>query len=280
MLTCGRATGGSACNALERRTTRSNVKRIDQNGMARKKAQQAPRISTQTPAASQAAPGKPVAAGAAGRLWGAIAAHQAQPITNSFKRYSRFVGRAKLVLPLTAAALLLAVGAWPYFSLGFSKLRMPGTMPRSGDIAEVRMVAPHYIGVDRQQRPFSITAKMARQTGDNDDLMALDAPHADLKTDDGAPVTVTGDSGIYQSQAHYLDLSGNVVLSETKGYVFHTDTARVDLQDGSTQGHDPVIGQGPNGTIKADGFQAVHGGDSVFFTGHADLIVNAAGKKS
>ncbi|HTH98937.1 MAG TPA: LPS export ABC transporter periplasmic protein LptC [Stellaceae bacterium] len=260
--------------------------------MASEKAQQAPakpsnHTAARRPVASAEQGVVPAASPAASSpkprlassFWTKAEARRA-PISASFRRYSRFVGRAKLILPLSAAALIVAVAAWPYFSAGLSKLRTPVAAPTASQIAEVRMLAPHYIGTDRQQRPFSLTAKMARQTGDSDDLMALDAPHADLKANNGSQVTVSGDSGIYQSQAHFLDLKGNVTLSQDKGYSFHTDAARVDLENGSSEGHDPVTGGGPNGHITAEGFRAEQGGQAIMFTGHTNLVVDAAGKKS
>jgi lipopolysaccharide export system protein LptC len=202
------------------------------------------------------------------------------PETLSILRYSRFVGWAKLLLPTAAACLIVVLASWPYFSASITRLRVARPVLDARMIQDLRMLEPHYSGIDKEQRPFTVTAKTARQTSQDDDLMALEAPKANIKSREGSWIVVTGDTGIYQSAAKYLDLSGHVQLFQDKGYVFHTDAARVNLDDGTTEGHDPVTGKGPGGTITGQGFHASHDGESVIFTGHTQLNMNAAGKKS
>jgi len=200
--------------------------------------------------------------------------------TLSTLRYTRFVGWAKLILPSAAGCLILALAAWPYFSAGITRLHVKPTVLDARQIQDLRMVEPHYTGVDKEQRPFTVTAKTARQTNQDDDLMALEAPKANIKSREGSWLVVTGDTGVYQAQAKYLDLAGHVMLFQDKGYVFQTDAARVNLDNGTSEGHDAVTGKGPGGTITAEGFSASHDGSSVIFTGHAVMVMNAADKKS
>ena len=47
---------------------------------------------------------------------------------------------------------------------------------------DVRMVAARYTGLDRENRPFVVTAEVAHQTPKADDAIALDGPKADLTT--------------------------------------------------------------------------------------------------
>jgi len=191
--------------------------------------------------------------------------------------YSRLVARAKRILPLAAALPLVVIAIWPYLSTSFA--RISDSFPRfdPSQVADLRMVNPRYSGIDREDRPFTITAITAFQNNGNNDLMALEQPKAHFQSQSGAWVTIGGDTGLYQAQAHFLDLTGNVVLSHQKGYVFHTNSARIDLQDDAAEGNDPVVGVGPSGSVRGDGFRALHNGESVVFTGHAQLIMIPAG---
>jgi len=191
-------------------------------------------------------------------------------------RYSRFVGWAKLVLPLGAGGLLLALAAWPYLSSGFDRLRLIFPKLDSAQVRDLRMVNPRYSGVDKEKRPFTLTADTARQNTENSDLVGLEVPKADIMTKEGTWVVVTSKTGIYQPDNHFLDMFGDVTMFHDKGYQFHTAQARVDLDAGTAEGDQPADGVGPAGTIKGEGFRILKKGETVLFTGKSKLVMNAA----
>lgn len=191
-------------------------------------------------------------------------------------RYSRFVGWAKLVLPLGAGGLLLALAAWPYLSSGFDRLRQVFPKLDSAQVRDLRMVNPRYSGVDKEKRPFTLTADTARQNTENSDLVGLEVPKADIMTKEGTWVVVTSKTGIYQPDNHFLDMFDDVTMFHDKGYQFHTARARVDLDAGTAEGDQPADGVGPAGTIKGEGFRILKRGETVLFTGKSKLVMNAA----
>lgn len=212
----------------------------------------------------------PAGAGARG---GGIARNAGKQVL----RYSRLVARAKRILPLVAAAPIVIIVMWPYLSSSFARITVSFPAFDASQVADLRMVNPRYVGTDHGNHPFTVTAATAFQNKGNDELMALEQPKADFRMTSGASVSITGDSGLYQSQAHFLDLNGNVTLSRDKAYTFRTRSARVDLENDTAEGHEPISGGGPAGTITADGFRALHNGESVIFTGRAQLVVTPAG---
>jgi lipopolysaccharide export system protein LptC len=193
-------------------------------------------------------------------------------------RYSRLVGWAKLLLPSAAGALLLMLAAWPYLSSGVERLRSLFPKLDITQIRDLRMINPRYNGIDKEQRPFTVTADSARQNGNgngNDgDLVALEGPKADLLTKEGNWMVVTGDTGIYQPETHFLDLFGHVTMFHKNGYVFRTNSARVDLDSGTAEGHEDITGEGPSGTIEGEGFRILQRGDTVVFTGKSHLTLS------
>ena len=189
------------------------------------------------------------------------------------RRYSRFVSLAKRVLPAVAAALLLLVAVWPRIEDAIEHVRI--SLPRLDlrEAKDLRMVAARYSGIDKQSRPYVVTAEVARQNPNADDIISLEGPKGDLTTTNGSWFEVTAYTGLYQPQTQHLDLFGNVQLFQDKGNEFHTDSAHINMGSGDADGQDPVDGQGPFGHITSEGFRLVNNGETIIFTGksHLDL---------
>jgi lipopolysaccharide export system protein LptC len=189
------------------------------------------------------------------------------------RNHSRFVHRTKWTLPAIAMALLLLVAIWPQLQSLFDHVRFG--LPRI-DLSEarrLRMVQPRYSGIDRQNRPYILTADAATQVPHSDGLVTLDLPKADLTTESGNWVQISGDTGTYQMQPQLLDLFGNVQLYQDRGNEFHTDSAHIDIVNGTARGQDPVDGQGPFGHVTAQGFTMYNRGDVIVFTGKTNITL-------
>jgi len=136
------------------------------------------------------------------------------------------------------------------------------------------MVNARYSGLDRQNRPFVITADVARQNRNADDLVSLEGPKGDLTTLNGSWFELNAYTGLYQPQKQLLDLFGNVQLFQDKGNEFHTDSAHIDMANGTAEGDEPIEGQGPFGHVSGEGFRIRDRGDVIIFTGksHLELV--------
>ncbi len=191
-------------------------------------------------------------------------------------RHSRRVALLKRVLPAIGVALLLLIAVWPRLAPLWERMRLAFPAIDLREARQLRMVNPHYAGVDHLGRPFAVTAAFGRQVPDRQDLMSLEAPRADMKMHAGADVVVTAATGIYQSPVQLLDLFGQVTLVHQNGTRFVTDTARVDVANSTAEGGDPVVGQGPSGDVNAAGFQILGKGDTILFTGRSDMLLRGA----
>jgi len=214
-------------------------------------------------------PGRAPRTAIAGRLaqWARV-----QPDTS----HSRRVALLKRVLPAIGVSLMLLVAVWPRLAPLLERMRFAFPAIDLREARELRMLNPRYLGSDRENRPFVVTAAVGQQVPDNNDLMSLEQPRADMKAHDGASVVVTAATGIYQSQGQILDLFGNVTLVHENGTKVTTDTARFNVADNSGQGDDPVEGHGPTGDLKAQGFRLYNKGDTLIFTGRSDLVLKGA----
>ena len=185
--------------------------------------------------------------------------------------YSRFVGLAKRVLPGVAVILLLLVAMWPHLEAEIEHVHFSAPRIDPREAQDLRMVNARYTGIDRQNRPFVVTAEVARQNPNLDDLVALEGPKGDLTTASGNWFELDAYTGLYQPDAQLLDLFGKVELFQDKGNEFHTDSAHVDMAKGDAEGNDPIDGQGSFGHVTGQGFRIRDHGDIIVFTGHAHL---------
>jgi lipopolysaccharide export system protein LptC len=189
-------------------------------------------------------------------------------------RYSRRVALLKLALPATGVGLLLLVAVWPRVAPLLDRMRFAAIDLK--EARELRMIDPRFAGIDKSNQPFVVTAAIGRQVPGRNDVVALEAPRADMKSHNGATIVVTANSGVYQTQSQFLDLFGNVTMVHENGTKLVTNSARIDAANNAAEGHEPVEGHGPQGDITADGFQVIDKGDIVIFTGRSNLLMKPA----
>ncbi len=193
--------------------------------------------------------------------------------------YSRFVSIMKFALPATALALVALIFLWPQiqmvdtrFSIGFARLK-------ATESEDPSMVNARYVGTDKNNQPFSITADLAKDLLRGSAAIELEMPKADLALKNGTWIALTANSGVYDQRKKRLDLEGAVNLFHDSGYEFKTEKLRIDLEAGRAVSEKRVQGQGPFGQLQAEGFHLRNSGKSIFFTGKSKLIIrpNAAG---
>jgi lipopolysaccharide export system protein LptC len=186
-------------------------------------------------------------------------------------RYSRRVALLKVALPATGVGLLLLVAVWPRLAPLLDHMRFAAIDLK--EARELRMINPRFAGTDKSGHPFVVTAAIGRQVPGRTDVVSMEMPHADMKTHSGTTIVVTANTGVYQTQTQFLDLFGDVTMVHENGMQLVTATARIDGANNAAEGHDTIEGHGPQGDVKAEGFQVIDKGDIVIFTGHSDLLL-------
>lgn len=194
------------------------------------------------------------------------------PNAGQLARRRFLVAVAKRVLPLAAVALLASVALWPEFENAADRGRV--AFRRVADVRPdaLHVINPHYQGVDEQNRPYTVTADSAAQSGSSE-VVQLRAPRADLLLSDGGWVYLEAREGRYDRPGNTLDLAGQVTIHHDDGTQFVTPTAQVDIAGGDAAGDAPVEAQGPFGTLTAEGFRLFDRGQVVIFTGRARAVL-------
>ena len=80
------------------------------------------------------------------------------------RSHSRFVQRSKWILPGLAGTLLLLVATWPQLKSVIDHLHFAVPRIDLSDARNLRMLDPRYTGIDRENRPYVLTASSATQT--------------------------------------------------------------------------------------------------------------------
>lgn len=187
--------------------------------------------------------------------------------------YSLFVSSMKLLLPALAAGLVLLVVAWPQLMPDVTRSGLDFAKIARDQAKTLNMLNARYSGVDENNQPFNVAADLATQAPDNEDVVELQHPKADIRTTDGDLVALSARIGHYHREAETLDLTGKVHLVHDRGFDIVTESARVDLNEGSAAGDTAVSGQGPSGELQAEGFRLRERGQVIIFTGKSRLLI-------
>jgi lipopolysaccharide export system protein LptC len=187
--------------------------------------------------------------------------------------YTRFVMVMKVVLPLLAAGLVVLLAVWSQFNLQETTFKLGVAELAPEQIESLNMVNARFDGIDEKNRPYSVTAELVMQEGENADTIELTQPKADITLESGAWIALTAESGNFQRRAEILDLTGGVSLFHDRGFEMHTASAQVNLAEGVASGDAPVVGQGPAGELEAEGFRVSDDGKRILFDGHARLVI-------
>lgn len=202
------------------------------------------------------------------------------PSMRGMARRHALVRLAKLALPAIALALLCLLLFWPEIDGKEGRMSFRRGQPLVAEALQV--TAPLYQGLDELNRPYTVTAQVARQqpgvVAAGSEVIDLDAPRADITLTDGAWIFLESRDGVYDRGRNWLDLRGDVTIYHDNGTRFRSETAAVDLTAGSASGRQPTQAQGPFGTIVSEGFDMTERGAVMVFTGRARAILEGRQK--
>jgi len=127
----------------------------------------------------------------------------------------------------------------------------------------VIMINPRFSGRDANGDLYLITADSAERRRADNDLVDLVNPQLE-NTINGE---VTAPLGLFDRSKETLDLFEDVLMTDERGYLFHSTHAKVEIETGKVIGMSPLEGTGPIGDITAGSYELRDSNDSVLFTG-------------
>jgi lipopolysaccharide export system protein LptC len=162
--------------------------------------------------------------------------------------YSQLIGWLKVLLPLTALALLSTLFL---FARGSNSVQ---TIPYA-ELAEMArepsMSNPNLAGVTSDGSAVSITAAELRPKPDAPEAFEIIAPTLVLVATDGSRTEISAGSGEIDGPNKHMTMSGLVRLSTSSGYMMETAGIEADLASGRISSLGPLEVQAPFGTLTA-----------------------------
>lgn len=179
-------------------------------------------------------------------------------------RYTRFVLFSKWFLGVFALVLLVGLIVWPLFGKDKSGLRISFvSSDGGGPVTHPVMEAPRFVGNDKNNQQYVITAKRAVQQ--NPQLVLLERAEGQLLKTDGSSLMLRADSALFHQDTKMIELTGNVNLMDSKGTLFITEKATINTDSMDVDGSAQVSGSSPTGKLVAMGFKIRDSGNSITF---------------
>lgn len=200
--------------------------------------------------------------------------------------YTRYVRILRLVLPAIVIISLLALFIWPWWVEHQQKLadiarheaeKATLATTHAETTAPLQVMKPEYQGLDKNGRPYHITAARVEQNLNPKAPLTLFEPVATLTLDPQAnpprTVSLQALSGTYDANAQTLDLKGNVVLTYEGAYTITAEDLAVDIVEGIAVTTTPVTGQGPRGFLSAQSLNIADKGARIVLKGPSKIVL-------
>jgi len=192
-------------------------------------------------------------------------------------RYSRFVTIMKKVL--SAGAFLIIFAVLAFFFVERQPRGLQLAYEKLGRVEnDLAMMKPKLTGSDSQGRPFTITADQAVQDAHDPKKATLRNLEADLALEKDDWINARAKNGMVDMNTGQLELAGGIDVYTGTGYELHSRTASANLKQSVIHGHEPVTGQGPDGSLRADSFHADRETNLLTLSGHVRMTVLGTSK--
>ncbi len=185
-------------------------------------------------------------------------------------RHSRRVRRLKILLPVGAVVIALAI-----VGVAWVQSRLLGAL----DVKTVlfskdglTMVEPHLSG-HTQGRSYDVSAARAFQNIQNPKIIGLEGLTGRIEMADGTWAKIESAKGVYDGTREWLTLDGSVVVTTSSGWRAVSEHAEVDLTDGHVVSDRRVRISGRNGWIESDRIDVGDGGHRLVFDGTVRMLV-------
>ena len=132
---------------------------------------------------------------------------------------------------------------------------------------------PLFMGLDKKQQPFKISALKATRFTSSDNIFNLDKPNGEIETN-SEKFYIYGNKGVYDNNNQTLMINGDVEFTNKNSIKFETSVAEFDFRKQILTGNESVIGRKNDSIIKSEGFKIINKENKVIFFGKSYLTLN------
>ena len=129
---------------------------------------------------------------------------------------------------------------------------------------------PLFMGLDKKQQPFKISADKAIRYNVNENIFNLEEPTGEIETN-SEKFFVFGNSGVFDNNKQTLVIKGEVEFTNKISMEFKTAEAKFDFKKQVLIGDKLVVGKKKDSTIKSQGFKIFNKENKIIFTGKSHL---------
>lgn len=194
------------------------------------------------------------------------------------RRYTVFVNSMRFVLPVIALAIVTVVLAWPKMDDNFTAVQKKDIIPQNTGRNE--LLSPHFESTTQDQNPYVITATRAVQDMDDQSIVLLEKPVADVTLKGGDKLNLKSKNGVYRQNEKILVLDGDVNIVTQQDFTIRSQRMNIAVDNKIAWTDTPVHGEGTAGTLDARAMNANNATGIVVFTGPAKLVLNQMTKGS
>ena len=132
---------------------------------------------------------------------------------------------------------------------------------------------PLFMGLDKKQQPFRISAQKATRFTSSENIFNLDKPNGEIETN-SEKFYIFGNKGVYDNNNQTLLINGDVEFTNKNSIKFETSVAEFDFRKQILTGNESVIGRKNDSIIKSEGFKIINKENKVIFFGKSYLTLN------
>jgi lipopolysaccharide export system protein LptC len=144
---------------------------------------------------------------------------------------------------------------------------------------EMTVSQSRFTGFDREQRPFSVTAKNAVQDENDASKVRLVEVAAEMKRKSGQDVSISSQRALYDADSKTIALQGQVTITSADGFVAKMDKAQVNIEKHWLRSETPVEVVYANGVIRSNGMEIVDDGARILFFNRVKATFGGNGRK-
>ncbi|WP_371170106.1 LPS export ABC transporter periplasmic protein LptC [Aliiroseovarius sp. 2305UL8-7] len=181
-------------------------------------------------------------------------------MNRSDTRYSRFVAWLKVLLPVSALALLstmflISKSVDPTTALSYARVNLEELT------GSQRIDSPKFSSVTEDGAAISFSAKSAVPDSNTPNLFTADVLAARIETPDGGAVDIDAAKAVIDGSSNRVDLSGGVTLVTSTDYEIATDGLTTAMDATYAKSNGPVEASGPMGDMTAGTAEITKQGD-------------------
>jgi lipopolysaccharide export system protein LptC len=181
----------------------------------------------------------------------------------------RFLRRAIVAVCVIAVAVVAVLATFDPFrrlprNISIGQVRVDGT--------RVTVDSPKISGLQKNGRPYEVTAQSGIQDTTTPNVVELAGIDAKIGLNDASTLKVTAEHGTYDSSSDHLVMDGSAQIKNDVGYAIFMKTARMDFKTGALISSDPVSVVLQGGTVAANQLDIENDG-KVSFAGAVKSII-------